>query len=427
MLGTYLDILRYRQAWKFSAAGLILRLPMSMVGLSIILMVRAEYGNYTLAGAVSAVNIIVMAICAPILARRVDRHGQLRVMGPAWVIATLSMCGLVAAVFMHAPEWLLFIPAALAGATWGAPGALVRSRWSTILHKPGQLTTAYALESAVDEFVYIVGPVLSTVLGTAFHPAMGLAISIVCLAVGGALFLSHPGTGLAISIVALAVGGTLFLSRRSSEPAIIPYDPNAPRESVIRKPVVLVMAATYIGMGTTFGAMEVSMVSFTEELGVPALGGILLALFSIGSLSAALVYGAHTWRRPTWQLFVFGVILMAIGMSFFPVAFNIWTMAAVILITGLTCAPTMTNVNVIIQKSVSPAKLTEGLTWMSTSINLGTSLGTAIAGPAIDSIGARGGLLTMAGAGWAMVVLMLIGLPALRKSEAQPTPLLPLD
>ena len=64
---------------------------------------------------------------------------------------------------------------------------------------------------------------------------------------------------------------------------------------------------------------------------------------------------------------------------------------------------------------------------MSTSINLGTSLGTAIAGPAIDSIGARGGLLTMAGAGWAMVVLMLIGLPALRKSEAQPMPPLPLD
>ena len=405
MLGTYLDILRYRQAWKFSAAGLILRLPMSMVGLSTILLVRAEYGNYTLAGAVSAVNIIVMAVCAPILARRVDRYGQLRVMGPAWIISTVSMCALVAATLMHAPEWLLFIPAALAGATWGAPGALVRSRWTTILNKPGQLTTAYALESAVDEFVYIVGPVLSTVLGTALHPA----------------------TGLAISIVSLAVGGALFLSRRSSEPATIPYDPHAPRESVIRKPVVLVMAATYIGMGMTFGSMEVSMVSFTEELGAPALGGILLALFSIGSLTAALVYGARTWRRPTWQLFTIGVIAMAIGMSLFPVAFNIWTMAAVILVTGLTCAPTMTNVNVIIQQSVSAAKLTEGLTWMSTSINLGTSLGTAIAGPAIDSIGARGGLLTMAGAGWAMVVLMLIGLPALRKNTAAPTPELPLD
>ena len=223
------------------------------------------------------------------------------------------------------------------------------------------------------------------------------------------------------------MGGVLFLSRRSSEPATIPYDPHAPRESVIRKPVVLVMAATYIGMGMTFGSMEVSMVSFTEELGTPALGGILLALFSIGSLSAALFYGARTWRRPTWQLFALGVIAMAIGMSLFPVAFNIWTMAAVILVTGLTCAPTMTNVNVIIQQSVSAAKLTEGLTWMSTSINLGTSLGTAIAGPAIDAIGARGGLFTMSGSGWAMVILMLIGLPALRKNTAAPKPELPLD
>lgn len=405
MLGTYLDILRYRQSWKFSAAGLVLRMPMSMVGLSTILMVRAEYGNYTLAGAVSAVGIIVMAVCAPILARKVDRHGQLRVMGPAWTVATLSMCALLAAVVVHAPEWVLFIPAALSGATWGAPGALVRSRWSTILNKPGQLTTAYAFESAVDEFVYIVGPVLATVLGTAFHPATGLAISIVCL----------------------AIGGPLFLSRRSSEPAIVPHDPDVPRESVIRNPVVLVMAATYIGMGMTFGAMEVALVSFTEEHGVPAMGGILLAIFSIGSLSAALIYGARTWRRPTWQLFAVGVVAMAAGMSAFLVADNMWLMAAIILITGLTCAPTMTNVNVLVQKSVSAAKLTEGLTWMSTSINLGVSLGTAVAGPAIDAAGSRGGLFTMTGAGWAMVLLMLIGLPTLRKTDAAPAPELPLD
>ena len=114
-------------------------------------------------------------------------------------------------------------------------------------------------------------------------------------------------------------------------------------------------------------------------------------------------------------------------MSAFLVADNMWLMAAIILITGLTCAPTMTNVNVLVQKSVSAAKLTEGLTWMSTSINLGVSLGTAVAGPAIDAAGSRGGLFTMTGAGWAMVLLMLIGLPTLRKTDAAPAPELPLD
>ena len=55
------------------------------------------------------------------------------------------------------------------------------------------------------------------------------------------------------------------------------------------------------------------------------------------------------------------------------------------------------------------------------------SLGTAVAGPAIDAAGSRGGLFTMTGAGWAMVLLMLIGLPTLRKTDAAPVPELPLD
>ena len=77
MLSPYLGVLRLERAWRFSAAGLVLRLPMSMVGISIILLVRAQYGSYALAGAVSAVNIITTACCAPALARLVDRRGRL--------------------------------------------------------------------------------------------------------------------------------------------------------------------------------------------------------------------------------------------------------------------------------------------------------------------------------------------------------------
>ena len=50
VLANYSDILRLQGAWKFSLAGFILRLPMSIVGISTILLVKAEYGNYTLAG-----------------------------------------------------------------------------------------------------------------------------------------------------------------------------------------------------------------------------------------------------------------------------------------------------------------------------------------------------------------------------------------
>ena len=397
MLSPYLGVLRLERAWRFSAAGLVLRLPMSMVGISIILLVRAQYGSYALAGAVSAVNIIATACCAPALARLVDRRGQSRVMGPSWAVSSAAMAALLACAAVRAPEWLLFVSGAVAGATWGAPGALVRSRWAAVLDRADQLTTAYAYESAMDELVYILGPVLSTVLGT----------------------LVHPGAGVLLSVVFLAVGGALFLSGRDSEPEPTGGREHGGRGSVIRMPTVAVMALTYIGMGTMLGANDVAVVAFAAERGVPAMSGVLLAVSSAASLLAGLVYGARSWRWPTWRLYKVCVVAIALGATAYLAAYGLWTMALVMSVTGMAYAPTMTNVNMIVQKTVPPHRLTEGLTWMSTSLNMGASLGSALAGPAVDAGGSYGGYLVTVGSAWAMVLLMAAGVRALGKATAE--------
>ncbi|MDC4233433.1 MFS transporter [Actinomyces sp. B33] len=398
----YSRILRIRGAWRFSFTGLILRLPMSMMGISIILLVKSEYGNYTLAGAVSAVNIVALAVCAPILARLVDEHGQMRIMGPALAVCAASASGLLVAATTHAPSWVLFACAALAGATWGSPGALVRSRWATVVDDPRDLTTAYAFEAAMDEIVFILGPVLATVLGTSLH----------------------AGTGVALSVLFLVAGGAGFLAQRSSEPAPVRREPGIARASVIFKPAVLVLALTYIGAGMLFGANDVSVVAFTEALGAPAMSGVLLAVFSTGSLVAALVYGARSWVQPLWRLYMVGIIALAVGTTTFLAAHHLWSMAVTMLITGMACAPTMTNVNMIIARIVPASQLTEGLAWMSTSMNLGVSLGAAVAGRAVDSAGAHGGYVIVVGAGWIMVALMLVGVRSLRRDTEEEAPTL---
>ena len=196
MLSTYGEILRLNRAWRFSAAGFILRLPMSIMPISIILSIQAAYGNYTLAGVVSAINIIALAVTAPMWARLVDRYGQLKVMGPVFAVSAVATIVLCVATLQMASPSILFVSAGIAGATWGSPGALVRARWIRTTDTVSQLNSAFALEAAVDEFVYIVGPVVATVLGTVLHPT----------------------TGVAVSIVFLSVGAVLFLSQRSSEP-----------------------------------------------------------------------------------------------------------------------------------------------------------------------------------------------------------------
>lgn len=397
MLSTYLGVLRLERAWRFSAAGLVLRLPMSMVGISIILLVRAQYGSYALAGAVSAVNIVATACCAPALARLVDRCGQSRVMGPSWAVSAAAMAALLVCAAVRAPEWPLFVSAAVAGATWGAPGALVRSRWAAVLDRADQLTTAYAYESAMDELVYILGPVLSTVLGT----------------------LAHPGAGVVLSALFLAVGGALFLSGRDSEPEPTGREEQGGRGSVIRRPTVAVMALTYIGMGTMLGANDVAVVAFATERGAPAMAGVLLAVSSAASLLAGLAYGARSWRWPMWRLYKVCVVAIALGATGYLAASGMWTMALVMSVTGMAYAPTMTNVNMIVQRTVPPHRLTEGLTWMSTSLNMGASLGAALAGPAVDAGGSHGGYLVTVGSAWVMVLLMAAGVGALGRAVTE--------
>lgn len=372
---------------------------MSMIGISLILLIKETYGNYSLAGLMSALNIVATAVCAPTIARYVDRLGQRRIMLPLLTVGIGANAALLLSALAHAHPALVAGFAILAGASWGAPGAFVRARWANILSgRPKDLATAYAFESSIDEFVYIIGPVLSTVLGTAFHPGIGFVF--ICL------FLS--------------VGGFWFFSQRSSEPAPHAQTTSLQQRSVLCHPAVIVMALTYVAMGSMFGANDVAVVEFATALNAPSMSGVLLAFFSVGSLVAGLWYGARVWTQPLWKLFAVGVVLLAIGMTSYLLAHSLLVMAIVMALTGISCAPTMTNVNTIIARVVDADRLTEGLTWVGTSLNIGVSLGSAVAGPAIDAGGARGGYLIMVGMAWMMVLVMVLGLRPLRRAVSLP-------
>src|SRR6188768_4282531 len=127
MLQPYRDVLTRPGALAFSGAGVLARLPMSMVGIGIVLMISALYGSYGLAGRVSAVYVVAQALCSPQLARLVDRHGQARVMRPAVAVASVGLVTLVVAARADSNPWLLYVAAAVTGAAVGSFGSLVRA------------------------------------------------------------------------------------------------------------------------------------------------------------------------------------------------------------------------------------------------------------------------------------------------------------
>src|SRR5918997_1029197 len=158
----------------------------------------------------SASFMVANAVMAILQGRLIDTLGQSVVLTTASTVYGASMALLVWSVQGDWPIVASYVAAAVGGAVMPAIGSAVRARWSHVLDAPEEVQTAYALESVLDEAIFIVGPILVTFLATAVHPAFGL------------------GTAALVGLV----GGLAFASQRSTEPPPHPHDrtsgPRAP-------------------------------------------------------------------------------------------------------------------------------------------------------------------------------------------------------
>jgi MFS family permease len=376
-LASYRRVLSTPGALLFSATGMVGRLPISMAGLGVVLLVQAGTGSYGVAGAVSATYMVANAVCAILQGRFIDSWGQGRVLAVLAVAFGAAMALLAVAVEWEWPRVITFVAAALAGATLPNIGSGVRARWTYVLDGGPGLPTAFALEAVVDEMVFIVGPILVTVLATLVDPVLGIAAA------------AAAGT----------LGSLAFAAQRRTEPPAHPHDrtngvrPRMPWRTVL--PVAVVCAA----LGVLFGAAEVTTVAFADEHGHKGYTGGLLALWALGSLLSGLITGAVTWRRPTSFRVRVGAVGMACAMAPLTLVGTIPLMGVFLFLGGFAIAPTMIATITLVQESVPPSRLNEGMAILQTGIVAGVAPGAALSGVVVDARGASAAYLVSLAAG----------------------------
>jgi MFS family permease len=389
MLDSYRRILSVPGGLRFSAAAFVARIPISMVGLGIVLLVERSTGSYGTAGAVSAVYVAASALFAVVQGRLLDRLGQARVLVPVAAVFALALGLLVVLVRIGSAPPLWYLLAAVAGAAMPSAGSCVRARWSHVLQgRPASLQTAFALEAVVDEAVFIVGPILVTLLATAVDPVAGLTTAIL------------TGT----------VGSLWLASQRATEPPA-----RAPRElgeAVSRLPwaTLVPLLAVVVALGAALGAAEVVTVAFAEERGHQAYAGPLLALWAFGSLLAGLVTGAVDWRRGPAERLRFGALGLFASMVPLPWVDPVPLMGVVLFAGGFAVAPSLIAATSVVERSMPSGRLTEGMALLHTGIVAGVAPGAAVAGRVIDAAGSGPAYLVAAGAG-AVAALSALALP----------------
>jgi predicted MFS family arabinose efflux permease len=130
---------------------------------------------------------------------------------------------------------------------------------------------------------------------------------------------------------------------------------------------------------------------------------------ALGSMISGLAYGAMTLRSPAARRFVVAVLLLAAGTVPFALVTGVVALGVALFVAGLAISPMVVSGFGLVETLVAPSRLTEGLTWLTTTINLGAAAGAATAGAAVDRFGAHRAFLVTVCFGAASALLALAG------------------
>ncbi|WP_223874790.1 MFS transporter [Salinispora oceanensis] len=396
MLKSYRRIFSAPGAVGFTVTGFLGRLPISMFGVSVVIMVATRRDSYALAGAVSAAGLAAVAVATPWIGRLVDRYGQARVTVPATLISVTASTLLILCARWNAPDWTLFV-AYIASSGVPSIGVMARARWAELYRDQAELLhSANSFEQALDELCFMLGPVLATLLCT----------------------LLFPEAGLAVAALLLLTGSLLFTAQRRTEPSVHPAV--AANGSPLGIKGIKEITATFLFTGVIFGSMEIVTVAYAEEAGNAAAAGVILALLAGGSAIAGLVFGALKVRGPAPVRFLVCVAAMALLMQPILLADNIWALAMLLFVAGAATAPTMITSMTLVNELAPPSRINESMTLTITGMLIGISAGAAIGGWAVEQAGARSGYAVPAVASVIALATALIGFaPAALRSRRQ--------
>lgn len=422
--GSYVRLVREPSAATLALWGMVGRFPIAMRSLSCLMLISAVTGSLGDAGVVAAAMLVAQGVASPVLGRLADRVSQRRVLLTACVAHGAGIGLLVVSIMLDAPLWMLVVVAVGSGCAAVSFSSFMRARWAALAARE-LLRTAYALESMLDETIFLLGPLLVTVLVAAVHPAAGLVACAVLTTAGSvAVALHRPSEPTEPTEPAEPAGpagstgpGGQADPTGSAERAPRPSRGRA-HERAISVAGVRVLMACYAGMGFLLGAVDVTMIAFARERSAPGLAGVFLSLTAVGSLAAGAVYGAVSWRLPQARLLAVTTGLLALGAVPLAFARSPLVMACLAVVAGVAIAPALIAGSTLLYSLAPKGALSEGFSWLTSAGALGIALGTGVGGRLAD-LGSSGQAAWAAvGGGVIALGLSVAGQRALRRGPA---------
>ncbi|PRX44771.1 putative MFS family arabinose efflux permease [Prauserella shujinwangii] len=346
-------------------ASLFARLPIAMVGMSVLLYVQLRTGSFAIAGLVSASTLAGVSVGSVAQGRLIDRFGPTRPLLAVAAVFSVIMAALVVSIELRAPTALLVVLAAGIGLSEPMTGAASRALWGRLLPAGPARNAAFSYEAISMEAFFILGPGLSGLLITAPWPGTGVLVGAACMVGGSVLFALSP---------AVRAWGAAGPSRRRLLGALA-------------SPGMRTLAIAALGFGMVIGFVEVAVPAAAAEAGKLAVGGLLLSLWSVSSVGFGVAYSLRPWpRRMALRLpallALFGGLVALLALPS-----TLWGLAVAMLAAGALITPQSSTHSTTIELVAPEGTAAEAFGWVITAITLGLALGQSVSGYLVEHSG----------------------------------------
>jgi MFS family permease len=383
-LSDYRAVLRTPGALVPVLGALLARLPIAMVGLSLLLYVQHETGSFAVAGLVSAGVLIGVATGSVIQGRVMDRFGPTVPLLVTSGLLVVTVTAEVLAIEARAATPLLAALAFGVGLTQPTIGSASRALWTHLIPPGSGRQAAYAYEAISMEVCFILGPALAGVLIAAPWPGTGVVAGSACMILGAVTF----------SLASVVRGQELISQTHRS------------LLGALTSTGMRTVALAAFGFGVTIGFVEVAVPAAATRAGHAPVGGLLLAMWSLSSVIFGVAYAMRPWpRRMSLRL---PVLLGGFAVLIAPLAIpsNLAWLAVALLLAGILITPQATAHSAAIELVAPRGTVTEAFGWVITAVTLGLALGQSASGWLVEHTGIRASFLVASAAGLAVAALV---------------------
>jgi MFS family permease len=387
-MSTYSALFRAPGFLRVITSQLYARFPFGMMTLAFVMHIQHVHHSYAVAGLALGADTIGAAISGPVLGRLLGKYGTSRVLITTATIGAAAMAGIG---ILNAPPVAMIALALVVGLTSPPIQTAARTIYPTLVKKK-DLAAVYSLDATSQELIWVIGPVLATVLAAQVNTSF-VVVLMSLIQVSGAIW---------------------FCSNKEVSQMAIPRS-NRKMGGVLTNKVVLTTAVLGLLLIGGFSGVEVGTVAVVPK----SLAGLVIGALSLGSIVGGLTLGNRVKSR--WSLtWLLTLILVGYLLVWVAPTNAIW-ISICLFIAGVGVAPSLGILGAAIASNLKAGDAAEANGWASTGQLMGYSAGAALSGIAIDSVSDTSAFLVslVFGVGAILVAIMAVEIMSPARKQEQ--------